>query len=222
MYKEKYLKALSSTHFLELKADRIEKTGGCCEICKEKDDNLKMHHLSYENVGNESNAELLLVCDVCHVFTHQEYDKQRFVALVKIDNLEEWIYSSDIRKISKKFGKNNILKITRLDKFKGPDFVKNVLLEPYSLEYHRGEIPVKEIKVKAIGSKRAWGLLSRNDKFNLCEQYKITENQLYSEFCVAFDPKVVKAIAKILKKPIYSQLKRKQLPKRSQKIKWMS
>lgn len=48
--------------------------GKKCEYCGSKN-NLCVHHLHYENVGNESSKDVLVLCYDCHQKIHMRGDK---------------------------------------------------------------------------------------------------------------------------------------------------
>lgn len=45
--------------------------GNCCEFCGAQDGPLHVHHLTYENLGNESADELFVLCASCHADSHE-------------------------------------------------------------------------------------------------------------------------------------------------------
>jgi len=44
---------------------------GCCEICKQKNVILDLHHKSYKNIGKEKLEELSQLCKKCHSVVHK-------------------------------------------------------------------------------------------------------------------------------------------------------
>ena len=48
---------------------------GNCQVCGVKDYALQIHHLSYKNLGNESEKDLRHLCRKCHELQHQKADE---------------------------------------------------------------------------------------------------------------------------------------------------
>jgi 5-methylcytosine-specific restriction endonuclease McrA len=53
--------------FRELKGNKCERCGST--------QNLNVHHLSYENVGNEHQKDLILLCKGCHEKEHGHHHR---------------------------------------------------------------------------------------------------------------------------------------------------
>lgn len=66
-----YAKYLKSEHWLNL-SDRIKQDRKCCELCNSTK-NLVVHHLTYENIYNELDEDLQLLCKKCHCKVHNLY-----------------------------------------------------------------------------------------------------------------------------------------------------
>lgn len=43
--------------------------GSCCEVCG-VDDELEVHHITYENLGTEQPTDLVVLCGRCHEGRH--------------------------------------------------------------------------------------------------------------------------------------------------------
>lgn len=67
--KKDYSKYLHSQEWID-KREKVRKERKVCEICQCKE-NLQVHHLSYENIGNEKDEELILLCKECHYAIHR-------------------------------------------------------------------------------------------------------------------------------------------------------
>lgn len=52
----------------------LQHRGRICEVCGAvgADDGIRVHHLSYENFGNELDTDLLVVCRSCHNGIHAQ------------------------------------------------------------------------------------------------------------------------------------------------------
>lgn len=68
--KEKYHKYLHSPEWIA-KRDKIKEERKCCEICGETE-KLQVHHLNYDNVGNEKDEDLMLLCEYHHKVLHKK------------------------------------------------------------------------------------------------------------------------------------------------------
>jgi hypothetical protein len=49
----------------------------CCERC-ETHRQLHVHHITYTRIGHELNADLIVLCAVCHLAVHNAYDGTKF------------------------------------------------------------------------------------------------------------------------------------------------
>jgi len=64
-----YAEYMQSEEWWERRWEIIERDGGCCIRCKSTDD-LQVHHLSYERLGDEEDADLVTLCLDCHNLIH--------------------------------------------------------------------------------------------------------------------------------------------------------
>ena len=67
--KSDYSKYLKSDEWCE-KRDKILKERKVCELCEDAE-NLHVHHLTYENLHNEKEEDLILLCKSCHFAVHK-------------------------------------------------------------------------------------------------------------------------------------------------------
>lgn len=65
-----YEEYLLTQHWRKFREAYIEEYGDKCRVCGARGADL--HHLYYENLGNESFDEVLLLCRSCHVKEHWE------------------------------------------------------------------------------------------------------------------------------------------------------
>lgn len=63
-----YYKYIKSRKWKKL-ANRLKKEQPYCSECRSKE-NLAVHHLTYERLGNELDEDLTVLCDDCHKETH--------------------------------------------------------------------------------------------------------------------------------------------------------
>jgi 5-methylcytosine-specific restriction endonuclease McrA len=64
-----YKEYLKSVHWQETKHKTLESAGYRCEVCR-ADQELHVHHLTYENIGHEKRKDLLVLCEICHTKEH--------------------------------------------------------------------------------------------------------------------------------------------------------
>lgn len=53
----------------------LERAEGACQVCMSRD-SLEVHHRSYERLGREAPADLIVLCEVCHGLFHQRMTSQ--------------------------------------------------------------------------------------------------------------------------------------------------
>ncbi len=68
-YNKKYSKYLHTKEWVS-KRNKIREERKCCELCGSTD-KLQVHHLTYENLGNEKDEDLMLLCENCHNLEHK-------------------------------------------------------------------------------------------------------------------------------------------------------
>jgi 5-methylcytosine-specific restriction endonuclease McrA len=78
--KTKYQKRIASAEWKALKITLMGKRGARCQECGRMTTALHLHHRHYRSVGNEAEADLLLLCPSCH-------KKQHFVGDVRIKKI---------------------------------------------------------------------------------------------------------------------------------------
>lgn len=64
-----YQAYLSTEHWKNKRFEILSKRGCTCEKCKEWGN--EIHHLTYENLWNEKDEDLQVLCDDCHEATHR-------------------------------------------------------------------------------------------------------------------------------------------------------
>lgn len=76
--KEDYYNVINSEEWKQKKTEIIEQRGLNCENCGRdlSRAELDLHHLDYENLGNESDEDLMLLCGECH--NEKEQDLELF------------------------------------------------------------------------------------------------------------------------------------------------
>jgi DNA-directed RNA polymerase subunit RPC12/RpoP len=66
-----YQSYLNTDHWKEIRERILEQRGYECENCGSKD-NLQVHHLTYANIWNEKDEDLMLLCKHCHHEIHKD------------------------------------------------------------------------------------------------------------------------------------------------------
>lgn len=74
----KYIQYLKSSKW-KTKRDEYERIGNCY-VCNRRR-HLQLHHISYKNLGNEGEDDLVVVCEACHTRIHA-FVKHQGVELV--------------------------------------------------------------------------------------------------------------------------------------------
>jgi DNA-binding transcriptional regulator YhcF (GntR family) len=75
---EQYKKYLQSKEW-EIKADKCKKLANYqCKLCGSKK-NLQAHHLTYKNIYNELQEDLLCVCSNCHKKLHPHMEQEKYL-----------------------------------------------------------------------------------------------------------------------------------------------
>lgn len=64
-----YTKYLKSEKWAEIKKRLFKKRGKKCEKCG-KINILHIHHLTYRNIFNEKDEDLIILCNLCHEKAH--------------------------------------------------------------------------------------------------------------------------------------------------------
>lgn len=67
--KKEYSEYLHSEGWIKTR-DRVRQERKVCEVCG-SDEELQVHHLTYENIGNEKDEDLILLCKDCHYAVHK-------------------------------------------------------------------------------------------------------------------------------------------------------
>lgn len=104
---ETYKDYLNTKHWLNKKESFKKTVINECMLCKSKD-HLHVHHLTYKNIGNESNSELSLLCRECHYQSHElGRDKlneiyimrknQRKIDIKRIKNGSNWLSNTEFK-----------------------------------------------------------------------------------------------------------------------------
>ncbi|NIN36610.1 MAG: hypothetical protein GTO60_16565 [Gammaproteobacteria bacterium] len=74
MNKKQYQAYLQSDHWFIMRRKALKKAGFKCEQCGLGRDALPLHvhHLNYDNLGNEKPEDLQVLCAYCHRFEHEK------------------------------------------------------------------------------------------------------------------------------------------------------
>lgn len=65
MISEEYRSYLRSAEWKEKREEFIEAVDGQCEECGEKK-KLQVHHLNYDNIYDETQDDVMVLCSECH------------------------------------------------------------------------------------------------------------------------------------------------------------
>ena len=67
-----YVQYLHSEHWKKTKAKAIKRAGCKCEKCGKQGVVLEVHHLRYDNLHQEKETDLLVLCSRCHGEIHRQ------------------------------------------------------------------------------------------------------------------------------------------------------
>jgi 5-methylcytosine-specific restriction endonuclease McrA len=70
MNKQQYREYLKSAHWHEVRAEALRRAEYRCQVCN-ADKVLNVHHRTYERIGNERQADLVVLCVKCHKLFHE-------------------------------------------------------------------------------------------------------------------------------------------------------
>jgi len=62
---------LASPEWLARRREALDRAGGRCQVCNRSDGILDTHHRTYERLGHEDPADLIVLCRSCHHLFHQ-------------------------------------------------------------------------------------------------------------------------------------------------------
>ena len=70
--KSNYHIYVNSFQWKKKSEDALLRAGYVCENCGQEGDNVifNVHHLNYQNLGNEKPEDLIVLCEVCHYSVH--------------------------------------------------------------------------------------------------------------------------------------------------------
>jgi hypothetical protein len=71
MNAERYAEYLRSPHWIKVRDAALKRAGHRCQTCN-SDQNLDVHHRTYENLGHEFPMDLTVLCRSCHERIHGE------------------------------------------------------------------------------------------------------------------------------------------------------
>lgn len=61
---------LKTQHWKQFR-EKIIKERKFCEICKNVEYIMNVHHISYKNIGKEKKSDVALLCNDCHKYIHK-------------------------------------------------------------------------------------------------------------------------------------------------------
>ena len=66
---------LQSKEWKQKRSEVLFRDGHCCQLCGDEE-NLRVHHLTYNRVGNEALFDLVTLCSHCHANEHGKEDEE--------------------------------------------------------------------------------------------------------------------------------------------------
>lgn len=70
-----YQEYLQSREWKQKRSEVLFRDGHCCQLCGDED-NLRVHHLTYNRVGDEALFDLVTLCTHCHAKEHGKEDEE--------------------------------------------------------------------------------------------------------------------------------------------------
>lgn len=70
MKRDDYREYLRSPEWLARRQWKLDEAEGRCQICNAGGDGLEVHHRTYERLGRERQADLVVLCPGCHEKFH--------------------------------------------------------------------------------------------------------------------------------------------------------
>lgn len=67
-----YSEYLKSEHWQKTRKRALSRAKYKCQLCGNKNEKLNVHHNTYENLGNEKNEDLIVLCESCHSKFHDK------------------------------------------------------------------------------------------------------------------------------------------------------
>ena len=69
-YKENYKQYLETSHWQDVRKDKLKEAKYRCQLCGNTNTELHVHHNTYERIGNEEMSDLIVLCEDCHKKFH--------------------------------------------------------------------------------------------------------------------------------------------------------
>ena len=67
---------MQSTYWYKLKQQKLASANHRCEKC-DSTESLELHHLTYSDLGKESQSSVVVLCRSCHQYQHDHYGDDR-------------------------------------------------------------------------------------------------------------------------------------------------
>ena len=85
--KLKYNEYLKTDHWFKTKKEAVLRCGGRCQLCNSKKLPLNTHHRTYNNLWEEKDYDLIVLCRDCHALHHHKVDKVFWGELIKVPGI---------------------------------------------------------------------------------------------------------------------------------------
>lgn len=72
MTKQEYQEYLQSPHWKRVQYAMYHIRPEDCELCYQTAHTYNIHHIRYENIGNENFDDLVVLCERCHKMVHED------------------------------------------------------------------------------------------------------------------------------------------------------
>lgn len=79
-----YLEYLKSPEWKLRRKIALDHAGHRCQLCNSKRQPLNAHHRTYENLGRELAADIVVLCETCHAKHHDKAKPDKWQLLVEM------------------------------------------------------------------------------------------------------------------------------------------
>lgn len=123
---------LGSDHWKNKKSERLKLSNYACDVCRDDEIQLQVHHKHYETLGHEDMDDLATLCPYCHKDVHAEISRLRgkeFKQTIHCLAAEYFVpnlMKKQVKRITDKAKKNNIKGTPVIQRTQTPKRRKNV------------------------------------------------------------------------------------------------
>ena len=83
-----YYQYLKTDHWHKIRKEAVLRVSGRCRLCRKKKLPLNVHHCTYNNLWNEKEYDIIVLCRPCHALNHHKIDPVYNNAIIKVSGIE--------------------------------------------------------------------------------------------------------------------------------------